>query len=317
MKAFGPVPSRRLGRSLGINSIPPKTCSYSCAYCQVGCTSRLLVDRRPFYRPEEIIDDVVAKVTETCATGDVIDYLTFVPDGEPTLDINLGRTIELLKPLGIRIAVITNGSLLWHEDVRIELENADLISIKVDAANEAIWREIDRPHRVLRLETVQDGILKFARSFRGELITETMLIQGGNDRDAEIEQIADFVAQVAPKTAYLAVPIRPPAESGVSPPNEETVNRAFQIFSHRISHVEYLIGYEGDSFSGSGDPEQDLLGITAVHPMRAEAVEKFLGDRGQDRTLVQRLLAEGLLVETEYRGMRFYLRRFGTHQVRP
>lgn len=317
MKAFGPVPSRRLGRSLGINSIPPKACTYSCVYCQVGRTSHLQVDRRLFYRPEEIVEEVAAKVEQTREAGDVIDYLSFVPDGEPTLDINLGRTIELLRPLGIRIAVITNGSLLWREDVREELGSADLVSIKLDAVSESIWRGIDRPHGSLSLGTVMDGILGFARSFRGELMTETMLVQGCNDRDRDMEQVADFVALLAPKTAYLAIPIRPPAESGVRPPDEETVNRAFQIFSHRISHVEYLIGYEGDSFSGSGNPEQDLLGITAVHPMRAEAVEKFLGERGQDRTLLQRLLAEGILVETEYRGMRFFLRRLGAHQVRP
>lgn len=312
MITFGPVPSRRLGRSLGINSIPPKNCSYSCVYCQVGRTSRLQVSRRQFYRPEKIVDDVVAKVNETRAAGDVIDYLTFVPDGEPTLDIDLGRTIELLKPLGIRVAVITNGSLLWREDVRNELTGVDLVSIKVDAASERVWRRLDRPHWLLRLETVQTGILAFARSFRGELITETMLVQGCNDHDDEVMQMADFLARVAPVTAYLAIPTRPPAESWVTPPDEESVNRAFQIFSNRINHVEYLIGYEGDAFSRTGDPVADLLGITAVHPMRVEAVAKFLADAGLEWSAVHRLIGEGALVETEYMGRKFYVRRFGS-----
>lgn len=311
MITFGPVPSRRLGRSLGINSIPPKRCSYSCVYCQVGRTSHLQMTRGQFHKPEEIVGEVAAKIETIGEAGGTIDYLTFVPDGEPTLDINLGRSIRMLKPLGIRIAVITNGSLLWREDVRKELADADLVSIKVDAVTERIWRSIDRPHGALCIETVMEGILAFSRSFGGELITETMLAQGCNDHDDEVVRVADFLARVAPATAYLAIPIRPPAEPWVRPPDEEVVNRAFQLFSDRIGHVEYLIGYEGDAFFRGGDPVQDLLSITAVHPMRIDALETFLGNAGLEWSLVPRLLEEGSLVETEYLGWKFYLRRFG------
>ncbi|GAH79790.1 unnamed protein product, partial [marine sediment metagenome] len=121
MITFGPVPSRRLGRSLGINNIPPKVCSYSCVYCQVGRTLNIQVERRTFYEPEKILEEAFDRVKKTEKIGEAINYLTFVPDGEPTLDKNLGRTIELLKPPGIKIAVITNGSLIWREDVREEL----------------------------------------------------------------------------------------------------------------------------------------------------------------------------------------------------
>lgn len=311
MKVFGPVPSRRLGQSLGINHIPPKTCSYSCVYCQVGRTSRLLGSRRDFYGPEAIAAEVAAKIERTREAGGVIDYLTFVPDGEPTLDANLGRVIETLKPLGIRIAVITNGSLLWREDVRADLDSADLVSIKVDAARETIWRAIDRPHGSLRFETVRNGILEFARAFRGELATETLLVQGVNDHESDIGQTADFIAKITPATAFLSIPTRPPAESWVKPPGEEIINCAFQIFSNRISHVELLITCEGDAFSATGNPDEELLSITAVHPMRREAVEKFLAAAGREWGLVQRLLAQGLLVETEYLGRKFYVRRFG------
>ena len=132
MITFGPVPSRRLGRSLGINNIPPKVCSYSCAYCQVGRTTQMEVERRPFYRPEEILDEVREKVENSWEQGKAIDYLTFVPDGEPTLDINLGREIEILKPLGIKVAVISNASLIWNEGVREVLSKADWVSLKVE-----------------------------------------------------------------------------------------------------------------------------------------------------------------------------------------
>jgi wyosine [tRNA(Phe)-imidazoG37] synthetase (radical SAM superfamily) len=171
MIAFGPVPSRRLGRSLGINNIPPKICTYACVYCQLGRTIQMQIERQAFYRPEEVVDAVRDKVQKARESGEAIDYLTFVPDGEPTLDVNLGREIARLRPLGIRIAVISNGSLMWREDVRADLMDADWVSLKVDSMRDDVWRRIDRPHGTLRLGAILDGMLEFAESFRGELVT--------------------------------------------------------------------------------------------------------------------------------------------------
>ena len=121
MIAFGPIPSRRLGRSLGVNHIPPKVCTYSCVYCQVGRTSSLRIRRCAFYDPARVAEAVRERVAQARSSGEAVDFITFVPDGEPTLDINLGQEIARLRPLGIPIAVITNGSLLWREDVRADL----------------------------------------------------------------------------------------------------------------------------------------------------------------------------------------------------
>ena len=150
--AFGPVPSRRFGQSLGINNIPPKICTYSCIYCQLGRTNNQIVQREYFYKPKEINHTVKDKIKEAKERGETIDYLTFVPDGEPTLDINLGKEIELLKTLDIRIAVITNASLLWRKDVRDELRKADWISLKIDAVSQSIWHRTNRPHGSLKKE---------------------------------------------------------------------------------------------------------------------------------------------------------------------
>jgi len=315
MIAFGPVPSRRLGRSLGINNIPPKICTYACVYCQLGRTIKMQAERQSFYEPEEILQDVRGKVEKTREAGESIDYLTFVPDGEPTLDINLGREIELLRPLGIKIAVITNSSLMWREDVREALMKADWVSLKVDAVRGDIWRRIDRPHGTLRLASIQDGMLEFAKAYTGHLATETMLVEGVNDSEEHLGKIADFLARLQPGVAYLAIPTRPPAEKWVRPPQEEAINRAYQILSQGVGQVEYLIGYEGNAFAFTGDVEQDLLSITAVHPMREDAVDEFLA-RAQpkqwaeaDWGVVRRLVAQDRLVEAEYRGHRFYLRR--------
>ena len=123
--SFGPVPSRRLGKSLGINNIPSKVCTYSCLYCQVGRTTAMTLDRRAFYQPEEIFRDVQGRLSRTKETAEPVDYLAFVPDGEHTLDINLGNELTMLKSLGIPVGVITNGSLPWRDDVREPLAGAD------------------------------------------------------------------------------------------------------------------------------------------------------------------------------------------------
>lgn len=309
MIAFGPVPSRRLGRSLGVNNIPPKVCTYSCAYCQLGRTIKMQIDRRVFYPPEGILKDVKEKVESAREVGESIDYLSFVPDGEPSLDANLSYEIELLKPLGIKIAVITNASLIWREDVRESLMKTDWVSLKVDSGREDIWRRINRPHRTLQLASILDGMLEFAQAYGGELVTETMLVKGVNDSDGHLEEIGDFLAQLRPAKAYLSVPIRPPAEKWVQPPSEQVINQACQILSKRLDQVEYLIGYEGNAFAFTGDVEEDLLSITAVHPMRREAVSEFLTRARADWSVVYQLINQGRLVEMGYEGRTFYMRK--------
>ncbi len=307
--AFGPVPSRRLGRSLGINNIPPKICAYSCIYCQLGRTIKMQVERQPFYEPEEIVQAVRAKVNRVRSAGDSIDYLTFVPDGEPTLDLNLGREIELLRPLGLPIAVITCGILIWRADVRAELGQADWVSLKVDAVRPEVWRRLNRAYGALHLSAILEGARQFAASFNGTLVTETMLVEGVNDSPALLAETADLLAQLQPDIAYLSIPTRPPAESWVRPPDEAVINRAYQLFSDRLKQVEYLIGYEGNAFACSGNVENDLLSITAVHPMRVDAVKQLLAQAKVPWSVVQRLLAQGQLIETHYNQQTFYLRK--------
>ena len=306
--AFGPVPSRRLGRSMGINNIPPKFCSYSCLYCQVGRTLDQEANPRAFFRPEEIYSAVAAQVEAARRAGEEIDYLTFVPDGEPTLDVNLGAAIDLLRPLGIKIAVISNGSLIWRDDVQSMLHKADWVSIKVDTVDERIWQRLNRPHGQLRLPDILRGIEGFARKYQGELCTETMLVADINDAQASVTAVAHFVAKIKPRKAYLSVPTRPPAEPGVRAPDEAAINRAYQILQKQVQDVEYLIGYEGNAFSSTGNAEQDLLSITAVHPMREEAVKALLSKSKSGWNVVQQLLAESKLKQVEFAGNRFYVR---------
>jgi len=268
------------------------------------------VERETFYQPEDIAQSVKEKVKQVREKGETIDYLTFVPDGEPTLDRNLGKEIELLKSLGVKIAVITNASLIWHEEVRQDLQKADWVSLKVDAVSKEIWSRINRPQKSLKIETILEGMLRFASNLRGELAIETMLIQGINDNSEEVNRVAEFLVQLKPSRAYLAIPTRPPAKREIRAASEQALNMAYQIFSNKLSKVEFLIGYEGSDFAFAGNVEDDLLGITAVHPMREEAVMEFLKQADSGWGVIEKLMKDGSLAEMEYQGRKFYMRKF-------
>jgi wyosine [tRNA(Phe)-imidazoG37] synthetase (radical SAM superfamily) len=306
---FGPVPSRRLGRSLGINNIPPKHCSYSCIYCQVGPTAAPEIVPRAFYSPEEIVRQVARRLETARAQGEPVDYLTFVPDGEPTLDLHLAEAIDALKPLGLPVAVISNASLIWRPEIRAVLAHADWVSLKVDSVDEATWRGINRPHPDLKLADILDGIRRFAADFRGTLASETLLVAGINDDAAQVGAVARFVADAGIRLSYLAIPHRPPAEATVACPDEATVNRAWLTLAQHVEQVDLLTAYEGDAFPPLDDPRGQLLAVTAVHPMRESAVRELLARAGQDMALAQELVDSGDLRRVSHGGAGFYIRR--------
>jgi wyosine [tRNA(Phe)-imidazoG37] synthetase (radical SAM superfamily) len=309
MRVFGPVPSRRLGASLGINNIPPKVCTYSCIYCQIGKTITLQRERQAFYEPDDLAREVKEKVNEIKKRDTKIDYLSFVPDGEPTLDINLGKIIERIRPLHIKIAVITNGSLIDRKDVREDLQKADLVSLKVDAATRKKWLRTDRPYKSLDLRAILDGMLGFKALFKGEIITETMLCKGMNDSYEEVRKIANFLKLLKPEKSYISIPTRPTAVKGILPASDEALNIAYQIFAQKVDNVEYIIGYEGNEFGFSGNVKEDLLSITSVHPMREEAVREYLKKAGADWRVITDLIKSGSLIELKHQGKVFYMRK--------
>lgn len=309
MRCFGPVPSRRLGRSLGINNIPPKICTYACVYCQQGCTSRLQVERQSFYDPEDLFEEAKETVDLALSRGENIDYLTIVPDGEPALDINLGRLIKRLQSLRLKVAVISNSSLIGRDDVIRELAQADLVSVKVDAVNKTTWRRVNRPLKQLGLEQIQKGLVKFSREFKGQLLSETMLVRDVNDNEVELEAIARFISLLKPSVAYISIPTRPPAVTWVRPPGETNIHQAYQIFKQHLERVEYLIGFEGINFSFSGNVESDILTTSSVHPLREDIVRELLRRSQRNWGLIENMLAEGKLVELEYDGQKYYMRK--------
>ncbi len=307
---YGPVPSRRLGRSLGINNIPPKWCSYSCIYCQIGRTAKLRVSREAYYQTDSILKMVERKLKDLDAQHESVDFLAFVPDGEPTLDINLGKHIKSLKKFNIPVAIITNASLINISNVQEDLMSADWISLKLDSINKTIWNKINRPHGNLDLNNILKGLLIFREKFKGKLVSETMLIKDFNDSEYEAQLLGNFLKRLNPDIAYLSIPTRPPAEQNTRPAKPNTVNKFWQIISERVEKVELLTGYEGNMFSVTGDLRKDILSITSVHPMREDAVNQMLGRYGKNKQFIDRMIKNEELIKSFYKNHTFYLRKF-------
>lgn len=306
---FGPVPSRRLGRSLGINNIPHKVCTYSCMYCQVGKTKKNQAERRVHYAPDVLVQQVGEKLS-CLGNSNTPQYISIVPDGEPTLDVNLGELILKLRTFGIPVAVITNGSTLNRMDVREELRLADYVSVKMDTVTSSTWRKINKPHSALNLKSILNGIVEFSKEYKGELVTESMLIQGLNDNGEELVSMAQFLQTVQPRVAYIAIPARPPAFENTLPADERAVTLAYEIFTACGLSAELLTGYEGNAFASSGNFAEDLLSITAVHPMREEAVMELMSNSGATAGDLQELIENKLIRKIKYNNREYYLRKF-------
>ena len=309
MICFGPIPSRRLGKSLGINNIADsKVCTYSCVYCQVGAKQRYSIERELFYEPKQIYLEVEKHLSKL-NTSDMPDFLTFVSNGEPTLDKNLGKSIQCLKKFNIPIAVITNGSLLYNSEVRAELALADWVSVKCDTANQRIWSKLNRPISKLNFNTMCSGIQSFANQYKGTLATETMLVDGVNDYTQAIERTGCQVYGLNPSIAYLSIPTRPPAVSSVKPSAPEAINEAYQIFIKQGLATELILGFEGTDTGYTGNAANDILNICAVHPLREDTMRELLVKNNSDNSVLNQLIKEHKIVELEFDSMKFYLRK--------
>ncbi len=310
MISFGPIPSRRLGKSLGVNNIiPPKTCSYDCIYCQVGRTIKKCNKRSVHYQPEIILKNVENHLN-LLKPDSYPDYITFVSNGEPTLDSNLGKTIRLLQRTGIPVAVITNASMLIYDSVKEDLNFADWVSLKMDAANNDQWQLINRPYSKLDFENHLSHFFLFADQYKGKLHTESMLVGEINDKEDHITGLAEMIKKINPFKAYLSVPIRPPAEKGVKPPDTEKLNEAWQIFTQKNIKTELLTGFEGSDTGSTGNIYEDILNITAVHPLREDTMHMLLEKDKADYQVVDSLLKQKLIKSAVFKGKKYYLREY-------
>ena len=302
---YGPVPSRRLGQSLGIDPIPFKTCNWNCVYCQLGRTSPPTNTRREYFSTEEILSDVKSALNSNESRQ--IDWLTIVGSGEPTLHTGLGTLIRSLKSItAIPIAVITNGSLLCIKEVRQSLLAADAVLPSLDAGSEVLYRRINRPLPELSFDQFVDGLVAFRSEFHGKLWVEVMLLKGLNDSDTDLKKLAFVLKRVQPDEVHVNVPERPPCEPWVEPPGLDRLQHATQL----LGGVARILQPDPERIEFSGDPGTifTLLQIISRHPMSEEELIRALSplSRGEVVSLLEQLQVIGQTQPVTRRGKRFW-----------
>jgi len=306
---YGPVPSRRLGYSLGINNIKRKICTYDCIYCQAGKTTGYSTENDCCLSPHELFFLVKDKVEKIKSENIKNDYISFVPNGEPTIDKNLGKEILLLREFGYKIAVFTNSSLLWNDNVKENLLNADYVSVKVDSVKEEIWESINRPHCRLKFDSILQGIIDFSKTFRGELTTETMIINSMNDKVEDIAEIGKYLNSFSKSKAYFTIPIRPTNESFNQIPNKEDLLKIGEFAKNNIDNAIMLCCPETGDFNIFTNQEADLTAIMSVHPINEDAMSELLKRKHLNNSIILFMIDKGLIKSSEFNGKKFYSRK--------
>ncbi len=300
---FGPVPSRRLGRSLGIDTVLSKTCNWNCAYCQLGRTHPLTNTRKSHVPPEAIVAEVATRLAELPPGS--LDWITFVSSGEGTLYRDFGAVLaEVRRIASVPVAVITNGSLLSLPSLREELRVADAVLPTLDAGDEALFRKLNRPHRQLTFAQHVAGIEAFARlKRRGKLWIEVMLVAGLNDTDPALRKLAALFDRIRPDAIHLTLPSRCPVEPWVHAPDAAGLARALAILGEKASIA--ASPETAPSFASSEIP--DIAAIARRHPLRSCDLARLLPDWTAERieSHVASLLAAGVLQRVERDGQRF------------
>ncbi len=261
---FGPVPSRRLGQSLGIDPVPLKTCNWNCVYCQLGRSNPMTNIRKTYFPSDEILAEV-KEALSSHKPGE-IDWVTFVGSGETTLHDEIGKMIhevKLMTPLPV--AVITNGSLLYRPEMRKELLEADAVLPTLDAGNEELYKKINRPHPEFTFQRQVEGLKSFRRMYRGKLWVEVMLVGGVNDTEAALTELAALLAEIKPDEVHILQPDRPPAETWVRPADEEGLLRSRAILGKIAKVIPPAKGLF--DLGGNENLVDSIVGIITRHPM--------------------------------------------------
>ena len=287
---FGPVPSRRLGQSLGVDTIPLKTCNWNCVYCQPGRTRPVLEERREYY-PRAAILREVGRALQRHEPGE-IDRVTFVGSGEPTLHAGLGWLIREVKRLSdLPVAVITNGSLLGDAEVCAELLAADAVLPSLDAGSASLYKHLNRAHPAATFHRHLHGLISFRRAYRGRFWLEVMLVRGLNDTASALRALAEAIDIIQPDEVHLSPPTRPPVESWVAPPTAAGIMRAQAILG-KVAHVVHPAA-GAYAIPPDADPVEAIVDIIRRHPMRdAEMRETLAHHSDTPQHILTRLHAD-------------------------
>ncbi|OQY30092.1 MAG: radical SAM protein [Candidatus Cloacimonetes bacterium 4572_55] len=309
---FGPVASRRLGRSLGVDPIPHKTCNLNCVYCQLGRSQPVVNERKSYFPPEEIVAETLDAIRQYKGK---IDWISFVGSGEPTLHSDIGKIIrEVQSSVDLPVCVITNGALLYRPEVRSDLLVADAVLPSLDAGSPELYRRINRPHHSFNFNNNNDfdrlirGAIEFRREYKGALWVETMLIRGMNDTESALRDIAEKLEQIRPDQSHILLPIRSPSETWALPSNDEGVMRARAIFGSVCKVIyPHSVDFDLNGFDNLADA---VSRIVSRHPIEQTELERALArclPVGSDLSReMEKLQADSRVRLIERHGVRFW-----------
>jgi len=298
---YGPVPSRRMGLSLGISPIPQKLCNYSCVYCQLGRTLQMGNKREDYYP----VKDILKEVKDYLHSNPKLDVITIVGEGEPTLYLSLGKLILGLKELTDKpLAVITNGALLAEKEVREELMSADIVLPSLDAYDEKSYKRINRPHGEIYFDEVYKGIQIFSQEFQGQLWLETMLMKGLNDDEQSLGKLKELIKGIKYNRLYINTPVRPPAESDIEEPSDESLKKAEDLLGGIAINLLVSEGFSSEEI----DDYKAILSIIKRHPMNQHEINGFLDDRGckDKEEIFKKLSVDEKVEKIVYKGYETY-----------
>ena len=299
---YGPVPSRRLGFSLGIDIIPFKICSYDCVYCQLGKTKNKVLLRKE-YTPA---DDVLADIKKALKNDVRIDFLTFSGSGEPTLHKNIGYLIREIKKLTtIPVAVLTNGSLLHLPEVRDDLVNADVVIPTLCTADEDVFRSIHRGHNTLDLSKIINGYIDFRRVFKGQIWLEVMIVRGVNDKPEQIKRLKREIERINPDKIHLNTVVRPPSESAAQAVSHDKLQELKDILG---SKTEIVVDFSKTAKQIKNENTLEMiLAIISRRPITADDLAKTMNlSSNEILKCIETLLQNGKVKISEHEGRKFY-----------
>ena len=304
---FGPVSSRRLGQSLGVDLLPPKSCSWNCVYCQLGKTRKFVTERQEFFPREDILEEI----RQAIAANKELDWITFVGFGETMLYKGIGWLIGEVKKLTTTpVAVITNGSLLYLPEVREELFMADAVLPSLNAGSEALHKQIDRPAAGLTFRQHVEGLAAFRREYKGRLWIEVMLLGGINDSDEALHELAAVIKEINPDMVHLVLPTRPAPEQEVRLPSEERIEEVIAILSTVAPVVHPVKGTM--ELRNAPDMLQAVTAIVSRHPVQQRELQKaiadcFPGENDKISAVMQDMLATGRFKLVEHEGEPYWV----------
>jgi len=268
---FGPVLSRRLGFSLGVDLVPFKTCSLDCIYCQLGKTTHRTIERQAYI----FSDSIISEVRKILKQNQKIDYITLSGSGEPTLNLHLGEIVTSIKEItDIPVAVLTNGTLLHIESVRDELMAADLVVPSLDAVTQELFCKINRPHPKLDVSQMISGLRSFSQVFSGKLWLEIMLVKRLNDLPEEVEKMKEVVSSVKCDKIQLNTTVRLPADRLIEPLTSEELFKLKKLLGEKC---EVIAGFEGQQNAVKTDIQERIISIVSRRPLNLSEISDFLG----------------------------------------